>query len=329
MTYDEFRTLLKKKELGVLYYFTGKEDFLQVHSLSEAKSILIDPAFEDFNYKCYIEQPTFEEADTFINAFPLMSEVKLVVFNNCKLFHTSLPEKAKWEELFSRLPDYAVVLIRDSVAEKGKKGTAVEQAVKKYGAEVLCDYLPEARLKPWLIKAAASMGKSLNDKDASYIIKNLDRSMTLLKSEIEKICAKAEDFVITRADIDSVIRNILVESIFNLIDSVIYKRRDLAFDTLSNLEQLKIEPVTIIPTFADQVLGIYKAKLMMTQKMSLNEIKQAIHRNPYVADKMVQKASKITLLDLETLIHLLTEAEYKSKNGLCDTWTELYMIVAN
>lgn len=329
MTYDDFRTLLKKKDVTQLYYFTGKEDFLQVFSLSCAKDVLIEPSFEDFNYKCYIEQPTFEEADTFINAFPLMSERKLVVFNNCKLFHTSLPEKNKWEDLFSHLPEYVVVLIRDSVSEKGKKGTVVEQIVKKMGVEVECDYLPDSRLRPWLMKVAASFGKSLSDKDAFYIIKNLGQSMTLLKSEMEKICAKAEDFIITRNDIDSVIRNILVESVFNLIDSVIYRRRDLAFDTLSNMEKLKIEPVTIIPTFADQILGIYKAKLMMTQKMSLSEIKKIISRNPFVADKMVQKASKITLEDLEELISLLAEAEYKAKNGLGDTWTELYMIVAN
>ena len=133
MTYDEFRTKLRQKDLTQLYYFTGKEDFLQVFSLTAAKDILIEPSFEDFNYKCYIEQPTFEEADTFINAFPLMSERKLVVFNNCKLFHTSLPEKNKWEELLSHLPDYVVVLIRDAVAEKGKKCTTVEQMVKKNG----------------------------------------------------------------------------------------------------------------------------------------------------------------------------------------------------
>ena len=317
MTYDEFRSQLRKKDLTQLYYFTGREDFLQVHSLSEAKNVLIEPSFEDFNYTAYIEQPTFEEADTFINAFPLMSERKLVVFNNCKLFHTSLPEKNKWEALFSSLP------------EKGKKCTTVEQVVKKMGTEVVCDYLEDSRLRPWLMKVAASFGKSLSDKDAYYIIKNLGQSMTLLRSEMEKICAHAEEFVITREDIDSVIRNVLVESIFNLIDSVIYRRRDLAFDTLANLEKLKIEPVTIIPTFADQVLGIYKAKLMMTQKMSINEIKKTIHRNIFVADKMVQKASKITLNDLEVLISMLTDAEYKTKNGIGDAWTELYMIVAN
>ncbi|MBQ8003060.1 MAG: DNA polymerase III subunit delta [Clostridia bacterium] len=329
MTYDEFRTQLKKKELATLYYFTGKEDFLQVFSLTDSKKILIDSTFEDFNYKAYVDQPTFEEVDTFINSPPLMSEKKLLVFNNCKIFHTSLADKSKWEEMFTRLPGYIVVLIRESVSEKGKKGTVVEQIVKKTGIEVICDNLPEARLRPWLIKAAASMGKSLNDREATYIIKNLGQSMTLLKSETEKICAHAENFEITRADIDAVIRNVIVENVFTLIDSVIYKRRDIAFDTLANMESTKVEPISVIPVFADQVLGIYKAKLLMTKKLSLPEIKKAISYNPYVADKMVQKASKITIPKVETLIRLLTEAEYKAKNGIADAWTELYMIVAN
>lgn len=329
MTYDEFRGLLKKRELSGLYYFTGKEDFLQTHILSEARNALIDPSFEDFNCKCYTEQPSFEEVDTFINAMPLMSEVKLIILNGCKIFQTSLPEKNKWEEMLTALPDYAVVLIREEVSEKGKKGTVVEQAVRNTGSEVVCDYLAEARLRPWLMKIAASLGKSLSDRDALYIINNLGQSMTLLRSEMEKICARAEEAVITRSDIDSVIRNVLVENIFNLIDSVIYKRRDMAFNTLSDMEKLKVEPVSIIPTFADQVLGIYKAKLMMTQKMSLTEIKKAIHRNPYVAEKMVQKASKITLENLEVLISMLTDAEYKTKNGISDAWTELYLIAAN
>ncbi len=329
MTYDEFRSALKKKDLIPLYYFTGKEDFLMTFCLTEAKKAIVDSSFEDFNYKCYIEQPSFEEVDTFVNALPLMSEKKLIVFNNCKLFENSLSEKNKWEEMFSSLPDYVVCIIREEESEKKKKGTVVEQAVKKMGTQVEFSPLPEARLIPWLMKAAASMGKSLSERDATYIVKNLGSGMTLLKSEIEKICARAEDFVITRQDIDSVIRNVLEEGFFALIDAVIYRRRNIAFNTLANMEKLNIEPITVIPRFADQVLGIYKAKLMMTQKMSLNEIKKTIHRNPYAAEKMVQKASRITLSDLEMLIKMLTEAEYKSKNGLSNPWTELYMIVAN
>ena len=329
MTYDEFRTILKTKDTTPLYVFTGEEDFLSSFCLTEAKKAFIDPAFEDFNYKCYVEAPAFEDADAFINALPLMSEKKLVIFNNCKLFSNGLSQKPKWENLFSTLPSYVVCIIREDVSEKGKKGSVVEQAALGMGVRVNFDYLPEARLCPWLIKAAASRGKSLSDKDALYIIKNLGQSMTLLKSEIEKISAKAEDFVITRGDIDSVIRSVIDESVFNLIDAIIYKRRDIAFNTLALLEQSGTESVSVISLFASQILGIYKAKLMMTQKMSIAEVKKAISHNPYAADKMVQKASKTTLEDLESIISMLTDAEYKIKNGLIDARCAFDLIIAN
>lgn len=328
MTYDEFRTILKTKDTTPLYLFTGEEDFLSGFCLSEAKKAFIDPSFEDFNYKCYVEAPNVEDADSFINALPLMSDKKLVVFNNCKLFANGLPQKSKWEALFSSLPSYVVCIVREEISEKGKKGSVVEQAVRSMGVTVNFEYLSEARLRPWLIKAASARGKSLNDKDAFYIIKNLGQSMTLLKSEIEKIAAKAEDFVITRADIDSVIRSMLDESVFNLIDAVIYSRRDIAFDTMANLEKAGTDSASLISLFASQVLGIYKAKLMMTQKMSIAEVKKAISHNPYAADKMVQKASKITLDDLEYLIGALTNAEYKIKNGLIDARCALDLIIA-
>lgn len=326
MTYDEYRSLLKSKEFNSLYFFTGEEDFLQSFCLTETKKALIDPSFEDFNYKCYIEAPTLEDAESFIQALPLMSEKKLVVFNNCNLFSNSLSEKSKWEKLFSALPSFVVCIVREKPSDK--KGSVVEQAVKKYAETVEFKFLDQARLKPWLMKAAASKGKSLTDRDAVYIIQNLGQSMTLLKTEMEKICAKAEDTVITRNDIDAVLSNQLEEGVFKLIDAVFSSRRDIAYSTLSNLEKSDAEPVAILGLLSSQALNIYKAKLMMTQRISINEVKKAISRNPYAAEKMVNKASKISLNELEKLIALLTMADKNIKTGTMDAHTALDLIIA-
>lgn len=328
MTYDEFREVLKTKETSSLYIFSGDEDFLSSFCLTEAKKALVDPSFEDFNCKCYIEAPSFEDVDSFINALPLMSNKKLVIFNNCKFFSNSLAQKNKWEELFSSLPDYVVCIVRENISEKGKKGTSVEQAVRKAGTVVNFDFLPEARLRPWLIKIARSKGKLLSDANSLYIIKNLGQSMTLLKSEIEKISAKSQAEEITRSDIDSVIRSVIDESVFNLIDAVIYKRRDIAYTTLSLLEETGTSCVSVISLFASQILSVYKAKLMMTQKISIAEVKKAVSFNPYAAEKIVQKASKTTLSELEGIISRLTEAEYKIKNGLTDDRTAFDLLIA-
>ena len=329
MTYDDFRNALKSKDLSQLYFFTGEEDFLSAFCLNETKKALIDPSFEDFNFKSYSEAPSAEDADSFIRALPLMSEKKLVIFNNCKIYSNSLSSKNKWVEFFSTLPDYVVCIVREQISEKGKKGSVVEQAVKSMGKEVNFEYLKEARLKPWLIKAAASRGKSLSDRDSEYIIKNLGRSMTLLKSEIEKISAKAEEFVITRADIDSVIRDSFTENIFALIDAVFSKRRLIAYNILYELYESKIEPNEIWNLLSSQTLSIYKAKLMMTQKMSMTEVKKSISYNPYAAERLVANASKISLSDIEKLIFMLTEAEKGYKTGAMNLDCALDLLIAN
>lgn len=328
MTYDEFRQKLKSKCVTPLYFFTGEEDFLQSFCIAETKKALVDPTFEDFNYKCYIEAPSAEDADSFIHALPLMSDKKLVVFNNCNLFSNSLSEKSKWENIFSTLPDFVVCIVREKASDKGKKGSVVEQAVKSSGTTVNFEYLPEARLRPWIVKAAAAKGKSLSDRDGLYIIQNLGQSMTLLKTEIEKICAKAEDVVITRKDIDAVLSNRLEQSVFSLIDAVFASRRDIAYTVLRNLDKANAEPVSILGLLSSQALSIYKAKLMLTQKISVSEVKKAISRNPYAAEKIVSKASKISFRELENLIRMLTEADLNIKTGGMDAHCALDLIIA-
>ena len=328
MTYDEFRQELKSKCVTPLYFFTGEEDFLQSFCIAETKKALVDPTFEDFNYKCYIEAPSAEDADSFIHALPLMSDKKLVVFNNCNLFSNSLSEKSKWENIFSTLPDFVVCIVREKASDKGKKGSVVEQAVKSAATTVNFEYLPEARLRPWIVKAAAAKGKSLSDRDGLYIIQNLGQSMTLLKTEIEKICAKAEDVAITRKDIDAVLSNRLEQSVFSLIDAVFASRRDIAYTVLRNLDKANAEPVSILGLLSSQALSIYKAKLMLTQKISVSEVKKAISRNPYAAEKIVSKASKISFQELENLIRMLTEADLNIKTGGMDAHCALDLIIA-
>ncbi len=326
MTYDDFRAALKTGGISNLYLFTGEETYLQEFCLSSAKKALIDPAFADFNFKQYIEAPPFEDAASFINSVPLMSPKKLVIFNNCALFKNKLADKKRWAELFLSLPSYAVVIIRETEESKGA-ATDVKKAVMKAAAHVEFKYLPEARLRPWLIKAAASRGKSLSAANASYIIASVGRSMTVLHAEAEKITAKAEEFEITKKDIDSVIIKPLTETVFKLIDAIFTSRPDLCYKIILNLRRQNQEPGAIISVIASQILVIYKAKLMMEKDTGIAEVKKALGGS-FKADKAVGNASKKTGLHIEHMIHTLKKAELDTKTGQMDPWCALDLIIA-
>ena len=329
MTYDDFRAVMKNGDYNALYLFSGPETFLQEFCALELKKSLIDPSFEDFNYKCYLEAPVFEDVNAFITALPLMSAKKLVVFNNCHLFERKLSEKARWAEMFSSLPPYVVCVVRETDAFSKEKTaqTEVKKAVVGCGQSVVFDYLPDARLRPWLMKAAAVKGKSLSQQNASYMISSVGRSMTTLRAEIEKISAKAEEFEITRQDIDSVIIKPLTETVFKLIDALLISRADLCFASISKLSAMETEPIAALSTIGSQVLKIYTAKLLLLSSMSVAEVKKRLGGG-FGADKAVSNASKTTEKKLERMISFLRQAEKGIKNGEKNAWAELYILAA-
>lgn len=326
MTYDDFRTALKSNDISNLYLFTGEEAFLQEFCLTAAKKAMINPAFEDFNCKQYIEAPSFEDAASFINSVPLMSERKLVIFNNCSLFDRKLSEKSRWADLFMSLPSYAVVIVRESGESKGT-ATDVKKAVLKMGVTVDFKFLPEERLRPWLMKAAAAKGKSLSSQNSAYIIASVGRSMTTLRAEIEKIAARAEAFEIARSDIDSVIIKPLTETVFKLIDALFSSRLDLCYKIIFSLREQKQKPHAIISLIASQTLVIYKAKLMMEQRQSIASVKKALGGS-FKADKAVANASKKTLFQLENMIHMLKRIDLDTKSGALEPWCALDLLIA-
>ena len=329
MTYDDFRARLKDGDHNRLYLFSGPETFLQEFCAEELKKSLIDPSFEDFNYKCYLEAPAFDDVNSFIAALPLMSEKKLVIFNNCALFERKLSEKARWAEMFSSLPPYVVCVVRETDAFSKEKTaqTEVKKAVVGCGQSVVFDYLPDVRLRPWLMKAAAVKGKSLSQQNAAYIISSVGRSMTVLRAEIEKISAKAQEFEITRQDIDSVIIKPLTETVFKLIDALLASRSDLCYASIAKLYTMESEPIAALSTIASQVLKIYTAKLYLSSSMSVAEVKKKLGGG-YGADKAVSNASKTTEVKLERMISFLQDAEKSIKNGEKNAWVVLDLLAA-
>lgn len=334
MSYDDFRDVIRTGDYLPLYLFCGEETFLLEFCIDELKKNLINPAFEDFNYKRYNEAPDFESASSFIFSLPLMSEKKLVVFNDCSLFNNQLPEKARWAEMFSNLPQYAVVIVRETAAPAPTKKRAVpvrtsdvKTAVTGAAQTVNFKYLSDDRLRSWLMRGAAGKGKSLSAQNARYIVSELGRSMITLRTELEKIAAKCEGNEITRADIDSVIIKPLTATVFKLIDALCSSRRDLAFSHVAELRAMQADTGPLMGAITTQILSIHKAKVLLSGSMSASDVKKTLGGG-FKADKLVSNASKVPLSYIENIIHFLKETDRGLKVGEKEVWTQLDLLVA-
>ncbi len=328
MTYEQFKNEIKAGLPSTLYLLTGAEDFLKEKCIEQAKERLVAPGFEDFNYQSYSDVPDFGLCADFVNGLPMMSDRKLLVLRKCGLFDARLKGKADWEELFSNLPPTVCVLLWEPDPEKKKASAGLRKVCENAGTVVEFPLQTEAKLIPWLAMAASKGGKLIDRDCASYLIASLGRSMAVLKTEMEKVTAYAPGEQITRADIDAVIIRPAEDRAFKLIDSIIDGRRDLSYGYLGELRQNRTEPVQFLSLFAGQLLTVYRAKVLLGVGYQRSVVAKKLGVAPFVADKSVNKAARVSEEGLENLISLCRDADRDIKQGRIEPWTALDMLVA-
>lgn len=327
MFYEELRSSIKDGKIAPLYIFQGQEEFLIEFMIGEIKRVLIEEWSEMMNFKSFAELPPVNEAEDFLETLPVMAERKLAVFRKCGLFSGNIKNKTQWENLLGNVAPFNCVIIWEDAPEKGKKPSSVRKAAEKGGVVVDFPLRTEANLKTWLIKFAASKGKTIDQKNALYLINSLERKMRVIKTEFEKIVSFSKENQITREDIDAVIVKPAVENVFGVIDAIFDGRRDSCYNLLYTLRSLKQEPVSILSLLSGQLITIYKAKLYLLDGKSHNET-TAILGGGYNSEKCTRKAEKIKLENIQTLIDLCFEADKNIKQGRIAGWPALETIIA-
>ncbi|MBQ8808089.1 MAG: DNA polymerase III subunit delta [Clostridia bacterium] len=328
MYYEELRSTIKEGKIAPLYIFEGAEEYLIEFCLGELKKALVEEWSEMMNFKSFAELPPVSEAEDFMETLPVMSERKLVIFRKCGLFGGNIKNKAQWEKLMSNVAPFNCVVIWESSDDKGKKSSTVRKAAEKGGAVVVEFPLrSEANLRSWVTKIAAADGKSIDPKNASYLINSLDRSMRSIKTELGKIIAFSKTPQITREDIDSVIVKPVTENVFALIDAIFDGRRELCYSQLYTLRSLREEPVAILSLLSGQLITIYKAKLHLLGGLNHSSVVSALGGG-YLSTQCTRKAEKIKLENIQTLISLCWECDKNIKQGLIGGWAALETIVA-
>lgn len=327
MYYEELRASVREGKIAPLYVFEGAEEYLIEFCIDELKKKLIDPAMEMMNYKSYNELPSATDAGDFLEMLPVMSERKLVIFRKCGLFEGNIKSKAQWEQIVSQVADFNCVVIWEDPLEKGKKPSPVRAAAEKYGVKVEFALRTESNLKSWVAKIAAASGKTIDNRDASYLIASLERKMRLIKTELDKIISFSSGSQITRADIDAVIVKPAEENVFDLIEAVFAGRREVCYNLLNELEKMRQKPVSILALLSGQIINIYHAKLHILSGLTPRQAAQKMGGG-YAAEKSAAKAEKIKVENLEFLIHLCRESDRRVKQGLVEPWAALELIIA-
>lgn len=325
MNFTEYKKLLKQNILKPVSLFYGEEDFLLNYCISLVRKNTVDEEQAFFNDETFTsENFSLQAFSDSLASFPVFSEKKLIVLNDIRIFKMPTADQETLAKLLSDAPAHAVILIREQ--EAPDKRLKLYKTIQKCGQEVEFNYMTPADLKAQITKKLSASGLSISDADAMYIVGLAGPSLTNLHTQMEKLLSyMGSRKKVTAADIDAMIEKPLNNKVFDMIDALMDKKPSIAFAILSDLKQLKEEPVKLISLIGGQFCDVTKASYLLAD--GVGNPAAALGGNPWAANKKVAVARKVPSEKLARGVHLARRADEAVKRDGRDGWDALWELV--
>lgn len=323
ITARELKKNISENNLQQVYLLCGDENYLVELYLKRLSDAVPDGGMPDFN-RLVVEEAkgTIAEVMDFVQAYPLMSEKKLLVMHNSGIFKSATEEvKAFWTQLFSDMPEYLVIIFAERELDKK---SAIYKAICKVGAVAEFERLSPADTITWIERQALEAKKKITKDNAAYLAEVCNIGMDSLKNELDKLIDFCDE-EITRTDIDRLVSKSLNVKIFEMTDAIMLHNADKALGILSDMKTVKESAYNILFTIFQTFDKMLYASLLLREGESADRIAARLGVPPYIARKYMKKS-----FDDDFLIDCVcaaAEIDLAIKNGECDDWTALEQYV--
>lgn len=325
MNFAELKKNLKEG-LSSLYYFCGEEVFLLSYMKDKLTDMAVDPDFAEFNHLILSgSEITKEKIEDFFEAYPVMSERKLLHLKDASVFSS---KGEAFIPVLSDIPDYVTVLITEDAPDKRSK--AYKELSKK---AVICEftYLERPDLKSHIQKKLTSEKKEMSPSDMDYLLDLTGPDLTNIRLQLQKLIAyTGERDKITKEDMDKNISMPLLSRVYDISEAVLTKNSDYALKLLSDLKKSNESALRILSILGSYFSDLYRAYVLSRENMSYSDMLAAMNLPPtrkFVADKMFKRAKSVNPEFLRECITHCTKAENQVKTGVLSDWQTLELSV--
>ncbi len=315
MKYEEFTKFLKQEEMdkNVLLLF-GEEVFLKQHCKTELLKRITPEQMPEFNVFSYDGRKyDIDGVEEAIEALPVMSDKKLLLFRNSAIFTISGKDAATkeykeyWEKRLADIPEDVYIVFDE---DKVDKRSGLYKRLLKEDAVAEFTYLTENKMINWTVGLFKTMGKQISPHDAKHLVEVTGEGMLAVKQEAEKIKAYTQGQInVTRADIDAVVIPVLENKVFEMVDAILARDAYTALDKLQDLCAMKEEEIRILGAISSSVDKILTVKFMNNSNMDKTQIAAKSKIPPFLVSKYIALSAKYTTESLENLLTKCVETD--------------------
>ena len=127
-------------------------------------------------------------------------------------------------------------------------------------------FLSQSQLEKVLLDTAAKSGCKLSPYLACYLIDRCGDSLSVLLTEMEKLCCFVGDGEITKENVDMLTAKTVESSAFDLAKAILKREYERSFHILSELLYQRLEPLAIMGALNMSFSDLYKAAMPKQDK---------------------------------------------------------------
>lgn len=312
---------IKTCQFQKIYLIYGEEAYLR----QQFTKRLVDAIVADDSMNCTYfkgKETDIFEVISIANTLPFFSERRVVVIEDSGFFKK---ESKELVDYLPTMPDTTCMIFRESEVDKRNR---LYKKVKELGYVSEMKRQSDRELERWVFGMLKKDGINITNRNMNYLLQCIGNDMSLLKNEVEKLISYLGDKkVVDREDIDAICSVQITGHIFDMIDSMSRHNQKKAMRLYYDLIQVKEPAMRILYLINRQYMQFYQIKELMEQGIQGRELATEASLNPYIANKVSQKANAFTLEQLKHCMKKCLEMDEGIKTGLIKDQVAVEMLI--
>lgn len=301
---------IKQNTFKQIYLLYGEERYLRRQYRQKLQAALCSDG-DTMNVHFYSgkDVPVGEIIDL-AETLPFLAEHRVIFISDSGLFKSGGEKLAEY--LTSPCESTYFVFTESEVDKRSKLFKAVQS--KGYAADFTVQ--DENTLKRWIAGTLGRDGKKITENTVQLIISKTGTDMDNIQMELEKlICYCMDRDVVTDADVEAVCTTRISNHIFDMINAIADRKQKAALELYYDLLALKEPPMRILFLIARQCNMLLQAKEMKLKGHDNRTIGSKLGVPPFIAQKVLNQASKFKTSTLRRAVQQCVEAETAVKTG--------------
>ena len=254
----------------------------------------------------YINSENIDELESITQGVSFFGSEKLIIIRNTNLkFNVNILKDID--------KDIKVIIIEDSI----DKRLSEYKTLSKIAECTEYNHLDERQMTQFIIQILKKYNVNISYDDAQYMqsVCGNDKYNTI--NELQKLVIYVQSgFKVTKDIIDKVCSKTLNAKIFDVLDDIVNKRKDIAIEELNSLLRQKEPIVKIYIMLYKQFKQLYMIKLL--KNSGDKNIAQTLGIAPFIVKKLSYSCDKYSEKELKNIIYAFDNYDQKTKNGDMD-----------